>query len=254
MTQVPTPAGSPPTVDGRNEQDFARIWGRVMPLEQAGCPHPGGASAGGIALRPAPGARRHVLLHPAVPEVPTPLPCPREAPPPSRAHISPPRSRMSPSRIGFRHLREQLQMYIDQEAADWRTYLSLSRRSPGGCTGTGRYGGGRTPPRKTPLGGLLSLISGVRYFPSESLSAHAPGCTACGFAAVLCRAAGALAYLAAAEECSDPALRALYQELAGMRPVTPSFCGSWWRSSESAHNSGQARPLAAPARFFLLCS
>ncbi len=38
MTQVPTPAGSPPTVDGRNEQDFARIWGRVMPLEQAGCP------------------------------------------------------------------------------------------------------------------------------------------------------------------------------------------------------------------------
>ncbi len=51
---------------------------------------------------------------------------------PSRAHISPPRSRMSPSRIGFRHLREQLQMYIDREAADWRTYLSLSAARPAG--------------------------------------------------------------------------------------------------------------------------
>ena len=76
------------------------------------------------------------------------------------------------------------------------------------CPGTGRYCGGRTPPRKTPLGGL-------RYFPSESSLPTPRGALPAALRQCFCaEQRGALAYLAAAEECADPALRALYQELA----------------------------------------
>ena len=117
MTQVPTPAGSPPTVDGRNEQDFARIWGRVMPLEQAGCPIRVGRPPEESPSAPPQEREDMCSSTPAVPEVPTPLPCPREAPPPSRAHISPATQPDVPLLgSGSAIYGEQLQMYIDQEA------------------------------------------------------------------------------------------------------------------------------------------
>lgn len=216
MTQVPTPAGSPPTVDGRNEQDFARIWGRVMPLEQAGCPIRVGRPPEESPSAPPQEREDMCPSTPAVPEVPTPLPCPREVPPPSRAHISPATQPDVPLLgSGSAIYGEQLQMYIDQEAADWRTYLSLSRRSPGGCARVLAAMAAEERRHAKRLSAAYFLISGVRYFPSESSLPTPRGALPAALRQCFCaEQRGALAYLAAAEECSDPALRALYQELA----------------------------------------
>ena len=217
MTQVPTPAGSPPTVDGRNEQDFARIWGRVMPLEQAGCPIRVGRPPEESPSAPPQEREDMCSSTPAVPEVPTPLPCPREAPPPSRAHISPATQPDVPLLgSGSAIYGEQLQMYIDQEAADWRTYLSLSRRSPGGCARVLAAMAAEERRHAKRLSAAYFLISGVRYWPVDRVPNPSPA----PFSAALREhfmeeQRGAAAYQTAAAETADPCLHELFLELAG---------------------------------------
>ena len=64
------------------------------------------------------------------------------------------------------------------------------------------------------LSAAYFLISGVRYFPPESSLPAPRGALPAALRQCFCaEQRGALAYLAAAEECSDPALCALYQEL-----------------------------------------
>ena len=215
MTQVPTPAGVPSAVDGRNEQDFARIWGRVMPLEQAGCPIRVGRPPEESPSAPPQEREDMCSSTPAVPEVPTPLPCPRAAPPPSRAHISPAAQPDVPILgAGSAIYGGQLQEFIDHEAADWRIYLSLSRRAPGGCARVLAAMAAEERRHAKRLSAAYFLISGVRYFPPESSLPAPRGALPAALRQCFCaEQRGALAYLAAAEECSDPALCALYQEL-----------------------------------------
>ena len=178
--------------------------------------HPGGASAGGIALHTAPGCARSSLLRPRRPRATRSAALSPEGP--SSVHGSHlPRRTAGRSLLGAGSAiyGGQLQEYIDHEAADWRTYLSLSRRSPGGCARVLAAMAAEERRHAKRLSAAYFLISGVRYFPSESSLPTPRGALPAALRQCFCaEQRGALAYLAAAEECSDPALRALYQELA----------------------------------------
>lgn len=230
MTQMPSAPSGSGNVD---PEVFSQVWRRVMPQDRPDCPImveplPTGQqqeAPGSAPAEPAAGAESAEEMLPVLAEeVPTPLSCPLPEPPrafspaPAPRHVSPVRPDehdvpclgRSSAMYG-----SALQEFIDHELSDWRTYMALSRRCPAGgnrvlasIAADERRHGKR-------LSAAYFLISGIRYWPVEHMTAPPQGAWP---AALRQRFAGeqqgAAAYLAAAAESSDPALTALYTELA----------------------------------------
>lgn len=238
MEQDKLPCGAVLSPDGVCDREvFERVWRRVMPEDRPDCPftlEPGGRAAPAAASNPSnpcvtPGADPC-----AAPPDPEPDPCaamplpdmfvpdPCCAPP---ALVEPacPQPRMEAAEDGVPCLGSssavygaQLQAFIDSELCDWRTYQLLARRAQsGGARVLSTIAADERRHAKR-LSTAYFLISGVRYLPVDRAQPIPVG-TFLG--ALRDRFAeeqrGEAAYLAAAEECTDPCLRELYVELAG---------------------------------------
>lgn len=227
-SQRPTQPGPDPGMCGCDRDIFLRVWQRVMPQERPDCPisveegeramqtlSPAAAPRAGKAApapapacrntstpEPAPAARNNGALTPMPPatdaagdDFPTPddVPCLGSA---AMADL------------------ERLQELMGQELVQWRAYQILARRvsGPGGRTLSALAGGSRRRAKR--LSAALFLISGVRHW-AEPATVPAPrsyfGALREHFQAEQNRMC---AYRAAAEDCRDMCLRALYLDLA----------------------------------------
>lgn len=220
MLQVPSSApGANPT----EEISFTKVWSRVMPQDRPDCP-----------LVPTPQPRET----PAPLASPAPWPDKESVPaqaPQTSAPITSERSMLpvptkSPQHVHTQDVMENdvpylgassaiygsmLQAYIDQELSDWRTYLALSRRCPAGGNRILAALAADERRHSKRLSVAYFLISGIHYWPVERISTPIPGAWPAALRRCFCaEQKGASAYLAAAAETSDPALRALYTELA----------------------------------------
>ena len=178
-------------------------------------PHSCGAFPGGIALRAAPGCARGSLLRPRRPRAPRSAALsPEGSSSVHGSHLPRRAAGRSPPGGRFRHLRGTapgVHRPRGRRLADLPLPLPpLARRVR---PGTGRYGGGRAPSREASLRRLLPHFRGAVLPPESSLPAPRGALPAALRQCFCAEQRGALAYLAAAEECSDPALCALYQEL-----------------------------------------
>lgn len=180
---------------GLDEAAFARVWGRVMPRDRADCPfvvEPQPADTAGPALPAPPAGGGHIRLEGGAEDG---VPC------------------LGPASLSYAPL---LQRFIDGSTAQWRLYQSLSRRSgPVYARTLGALAAAEQNHAKR-LAAACFLITGIRYWPAEAPGWHAPA----GALPALLRGAfqgeqrSASALLAAAAETADPALRALFLELA----------------------------------------
>lgn len=190
-----SPPGPNPGQYGSDRDVFLRVWQRVMPEERADCPitverqeTAPVSSSQPEAMQTAPDR------DPAGDDFPTPedVPC---------------------LGSGGEADRERLQEFIGQELARWRSYQMLARRAgQGGSMLAAMAGGSRKRAKR--LSAALFLISGIRFWPSNVPRMPLPRSYL-----------GALrelfhgeqnqsgAYRAAAEECLDQCLRALYLDL-----------------------------------------
>lgn len=190
----PQPMPEPdPGLCGCDRDIFLRVWNRVMPEESPNCPisveqpEPGPASAVS--------EQKKYVSDAAGDDFPTPddVPC---------------------LGSGGAADQERLREFTTQELTQWRSYQILSRRSgPGGRLLSTLAGGCRRRGKR--LSAALFLISGVRFWPAEQITVPAPrsyfGALREHFLAEQNRGC---AYRAAAEDCRDACLRALYLDLA----------------------------------------
>lgn len=184
-----SPPGPDPGLCGSDRDAFLRVWQRVMPEERADCPI----------------------------QVERPAVCPPDQPAPvgERATDDFPKGEDVPCLgSGGGPDRERLQEFITQELALWRAYQMLARRSgQGGRVLAALSSGCRRRAKR--LSTALFLISGIRFWPEAQPEPVLPrsyfGALREHFLAEQGRAG---AYRAAAEECRDCCLCALYLELA----------------------------------------
>ena len=186
---------------GCDRDIFLRVWRRVAPEDRPDCPitveqdaQPAQTAVDNNAVESA--ASRQISPDSAGDDFPTAddVPCLGSA---------------------AAHDRERLQEFIDRELTLWRSYQALARRvnGPGGRVVSSLAGDVRKRAKR--LSAALFLISGVRFWPQEQRMAPAPrsylGALREHF---LTEQNLACAYRAAAEDCRDACLRALYLELA----------------------------------------
>lgn len=185
--------------DYREEEAFARVWRRVMPRDRPDCPF--------LLGRP---KEEETALAP----LPAPLPVSAGG-----RHITPGSATeedvpcLGASSLSYAPL---LQSFVDRSTAQWRLYQSLSRRAgPVGARTLGALAAAEQTHAKR-LATACFLITGVRYWPADR-----PGWTApSGSVPALLRGAfqgeqrSAASFLGGAAESTDPALRALFLELA----------------------------------------
>lgn len=178
-----------PGLCGCDRDVFLRVWNRVMPEEGPSCPI--------TVERPVPAAATQTkqCADAAGDDFPTPddVPC---------------------LGSGGRADQERLREFITRELICWRAYQTLARRSgPGGRMLSALAGGCRRRGKR--LSAALFLISGVRFWPGEQCAAPPPRSY---FGALrehfLSEQDRGCAYRAAAEDCRDACLRALYLDLA----------------------------------------
>lgn len=187
--------GSPQGVDGLDQAVFERVWRRVMPEERADCP-----------VRPGAEEETRIPL-PALPEGPAAREeCPELSPAQDVPCLGAASAVHGP----------QLQQMIDRELADYKTYQQLARRTGGPASRVLSAMAAEERRHAKRLSAAYFLISGVRYWPLERACAGGSGT----YLALLRlrfgeEQRGEAVYLAAAEETADPALRALFLELAG---------------------------------------
>lgn len=108
-----------------------------------------------------------------------------------------------------------LQEMIEAELHDHRLYQGLSRRVPAGAASTLAGMSADELRHARRLSAALFLISGVRYWPSVKavpVTGAWPAALRTAFAG---EQQGAAHYLASAQAATDPALAALWEELAG---------------------------------------
>lgn len=182
---------------------FERVWRRVMPQDRPDCPFrlrgEEETAAGETASSPEAAEESTALAIPAARTAET-LPAENDVPclgAASAVHGA------------------QLQAFIEQALAGWRTYQLLARRAPGG--------GGRALSTLAAderrhakrLSAAYFLISGVRYWPADRPAVPAIHTYPAALRSRFCaEQRGELAYRAAAEETADPALRELFLDLA----------------------------------------
>lgn len=187
-------SSSSPLPTAYDRETFQRVWRRVMPQERPECPIEVEESTSALAV-PAPASPAPVLRQEEPGEPECGVPCLGEA----SAVYGP-----------------LLQRFIDYELADCRAYQGLSRRAPGNAARVLSGMAADEHRHAKRLSTAYFLISGVRYWPAE----RGGGQPVQPFLAALREhfgqeQRGQCAYLAAAEETTDPCLRELYLELAG---------------------------------------
>lgn len=196
-TQRSVSSGADPGMCGCDRDIFLRVWQRVMPEEREDCP---------IAVeRPEP-----------VVETPTEAQeqMPRTTAQDEAGDDFPTQEDVPCLGSSGEADRERLQEFITQELVHWRSYQMLARRAgQGGRMLAAMASGSRKRAKR--LSAALFLISGVRFWPSEppNMPLHRSyfGSLRELFHAEQNRSG---AYRAAAEECQDQCLCALYLDLA----------------------------------------
>lgn len=181
---------------GLDEAAFARVWGRVMPRDRADCPF---------------------VVEPPAEDTAAALPAPVSASGGGHIHLDGTAEDGVPC-LGAASLSYAplLQRFVDGSTAQWRLYQSLSRRSgPVYARTLGGLAAAELTHAKR-LAAACFLITGVRYWPADAAGRTPPA----GALPALLRGAfqgeqrSASAFLAAAAETADPALRTLFLELA----------------------------------------
>ena len=196
LQQRSQPAPAPdPGMCGCDRDIFLRVWRRVMPEDTPNCP----ITVERQEEMPAPDAAPEQM--PSVPNgVGDDFPTPEDVPCLGSAAQAD---------------QERLQDLTAQELAHWRAYQILARRVSGQGSRTLSSLAGGCRRRAKRLSAALFLISGVRYWPSEQASVSVPRSY---FGALrehfLSEQNRGCAYRAAAEDCRDACLRALYLDLA----------------------------------------
>ena len=189
------PASSP--VDGRDPEVFARLWARVSRPEATPI-IPNSAPAGTAGATPALPAARPEGRSPAHAEPQgrelEEVPCLGRA---SAVHVA------------------QLQGQIAEELETTRFYQALSHRVPAALAPTLAALAAQELRHAKRLGAACFLISGVRYWPDRRTAVPRGAWMALLRQAFAAEQQTAAAYCASAEETLDPALGALYRELAG---------------------------------------
>ena len=199
---------------GCDRDIFLRVWQRVAPEERPDCPITVETDA-----HPTPAATDNNAGERVVP---------RQLSPEGTGDDFPSRDDVPCLGSGAAHDRERLQEFIDRELALSHAYQALARRvnGPGGRVISALANGVRKRAKR--LSAALFLISVVRFWPQEGQTAPAPrsylGALREHFLAEQDRGC---AYRAAAEDCRDVCLRALYLEL----------------SAECNENAGRIRAL-----------
>ena len=199
------PSGVPS--DGLGVDDravFERVWRRVMPEDRPDCPF---VLEGEQAGPP----EEAVAAMPQQSGLPAPVHSAVSQPPRVVEEQDVPCLGAASAVYGA-----QLQGFIEDELADWKTYQALARRAGGN---SGRVLSAMAADERRHAKRLSTayfLISGVRYWPVE----RAAGPSRHTLAGLLRQRfgdeqRGAAAYQAAAEETADSCLRELYLELAG---------------------------------------
>ncbi len=199
------PPGPDPGQCGCDRDVFLRVWNRVMPEEREGCPI--------TVERPEPTSQI----------VPRPYPTPQLLPVPERdtqimGQDSP--SDDFPSHDDVPCLgrdgmdeKEQLQEFIRREMAQSCAYQMLSRRGgQGGRMLSALAGNCRRRARR--LGTALFLLSGIRFRPAEPSVALPRSYFGALREHFLSEQERGGAYQAAAADCRDMCLQALYLDLA----------------------------------------
>lgn len=189
------PQAPDPGMCGCDRDVFLRVWRRVMPEDTPDCP---------ISVE-----RQEEMPMPAAAP-------PKASPAPEGARDDFPANDDVPCLgSGAAPDQDRMQEFIAQELIHWRAYQNLARRvsGQGGRTLAALAGGCRRRAKR--LSAALFLISGVRHWPSEQAAVPAPrsyfGALREHFLAEQNRGC---AYRAAAEDCRDACLRALYLDLA----------------------------------------
>lgn len=108
-----------------------------------------------------------------------------------------------------------LQEMIEGELHDHRLYQGLARRVPAGASSILSAMSADELRHARRLSAALFLISGVRYWPSVKMAAPTRAWPAALRTAFAGEQQGAAQYLSAAQSATDPALAALWEELAG---------------------------------------
>lgn len=212
MLYEPSNDAAMPMTDAQEEATFARVWDRVVPPSRRDTCLilPSAHSGQDNTSDPIPAEAPMPML---TEHVETRLPAP--VPP---QHVS---SRAAPENdvpyLGASSAvyGAMLQEFIEHELVSWRTYLALSRRAPAGGNRILASIAADERRHAKRLSAAYFLISGVQYWPMERMGAAAHG----AWPAALRRCfsgeqRAASRYHAAAAETSDPALYALYTELA----------------------------------------
>lgn len=155
---------------------------------------------------------------PQVWESPLPSSMPRSAPPSTSAHVTVQGREVHDVPYlgsGSAGYAPTLQEMIEEELHDHRLYQLLSRRVPAGAGPTLAAMSADELRHARRLSAALFLITGVRYWPAVKavpVTGAWPAALRNAFAE---EQQGAAHYLSAAGEATDPALKALWEELAG---------------------------------------
>lgn len=194
-TQRPAPGRPDPGLCGSDRDVFLRVWQRVMPEEREDSPITVERSERAAELTTVAGQMSAAPRDEAGDDFPTreDVPC---------------------LGSGGEAERERMQEFITQELVHWRSYQMLARRAgQGGRMLAAMASGSRKRAKR--LSAALFLISGIRFWPSEPPTVSVPRSY---FGALrelfLSEQNRSGAYRAAAEECQDQCLCALYLDLA----------------------------------------
>ena len=186
-----------------DRETFERVWRRVCPDDRPDCPITLTPPSGDAPASAAPDT-------PAAPETDAPPACTLSG------NESEPDNDVPCLGAASAVHGPLLQRCIAAELSDHRAYLALSRRAPAVCARTLAAIAADERRHAKRLSAAYFLISGVRYFPADRVTAPAFS----SFTAALRRRfaeeqRGTAAYLAVGDETADPCLRALFRELAG---------------------------------------
>lgn len=203
--QRPGGRGRAETGDGDRDL-FLRVWDRVMPEERAGCP---------IVVERNQGRKQPMETEKQVELVPMSAEGPAQTA--SRADRAaddfPTGDDVSCLGTDGRDERERLQEMVARELTAWRGYQNLARRGGQAGRPLAALAAGCLRRAKR-LSAALFLLSGVRFWPAEQVSAPLPRSY---FTALrehfFAEQNRGQVYRAAAEECWDDCLQLLYLEL-----------------------------------------
>ncbi|MEG0754940.1 MAG: hypothetical protein RR450_00965 [Oscillospiraceae bacterium] len=188
---------------GADREVFQRVWQRVMPQETPGCP---------ITLKTPETLPPPIVPTQTAPEFSQPQPIFTPIPPPPAA-LSPATVAAAPEKVPSQS--GLLQEFILEEFQDSVTYHALAHRVAGGPKSTLWAISREESLHQKRLTVAYFLLTGVHLLPQPSPHQRPKDCIQTELRRrYWAETAGAAAYRAAAEACTDCALKALYLDLA----------------------------------------